>query len=101
MSRLLPALAAMAVAVGVALVNAKDATSTLSKYPVTKKIEIVDDYHGNKVVDPYRWLEDANSPETQAWVEEQNKVTFQYLREIPVREKVRARLTKLWDYERY
>jgi prolyl oligopeptidase len=100
MSRSLPALLLFTFAVA-PLVHAKDAAPAVSKYPATRKIEVVDDYNGKKVTDPYRWLEDANSSETQAWVEEQNKVTFKFLREIPVREEVRQRLTKLWDYERY
>ena len=70
-------------------------------YPETKKVEQFDDYHGTRVADPYRWLEDANAAETKAWVEEQNKLTFSYLGEIPSREPIRQRLTKLWNYERY
>jgi prolyl oligopeptidase len=70
-------------------------------YPKTKKVEQTDDYHGTKVSDPYRWLEDDNSAETKAWVEAQNKVTFGYLNQIPERAKIKARLTELWNYERY
>ena len=70
-------------------------------YPDTAKVDQVDDYHGTKVADPYRWLEDANSPETKHWVEAQNKVTFDYLRNLPSREKIKERLTRLWDYEKY
>jgi prolyl oligopeptidase len=70
-------------------------------YPTTRKIEQTDDYHGVKVCDPYRWLEDPESEETKAWVEAQNAVTFSYLSEIPAREKIKQRLTKLWDYEKY
>jgi prolyl oligopeptidase len=62
---------------------------------------MVDDYHGVKVADAYRWLEDDNAPETKAWVEAQNKVTFGYLEQIPERLAIKARLTKLWNYERY
>src|SRR6185503_20250916 len=69
-------------------------------YPVTKKIEQVDDYFGTKVYDPYRWLEDETSPETKAWVEEQNRVTFGYLDKIAFREKLKARLTELYNYPR-
>ena len=58
-------------------------------YPQTKKVDHVDTYHGVKVADPYRWLEDDNSPETAKWVEEQNKVTFAYLEKIPYRAKSR------------
>src|SRR5437016_5234381 len=68
------------------------------QYPDTRKGDQVDDYHGTNVADPYRWLEDANSTETAAWVEAQNKVTFAYLHALPEREKLRARLTKIWDY---
>src|SRR6267143_4596945 len=54
-------------------------------YPVTRKTNTVDDYHGVKVADPYRWLEDDNAAETKAWVEAENKVTFGYLEKIPER----------------
>ncbi|MEP0882170.1 prolyl oligopeptidase family serine peptidase [Trichocoleus sp. ST-U3] len=70
-------------------------------YPTSQKVDQVDDYHGKKVSDPYRWLEDPDSDETKAWVEAQNQVTFSYLNEIPVREKIKQRLTELWDYEKY
>ncbi|KAF0215732.1 MAG: prolyl [Ignavibacteria bacterium] len=71
------------------------------QYPVTKKVDQVDDYHGTKVTDPYRWLEDNNSAETAAWVEAQNKLTQSYLAQIPYRDKIKKRLTDLWNYERY
>jgi prolyl oligopeptidase len=77
------------------------AASTLPTYPETRKGDTVDDYHGVKVADPYRWLEDDNSAETKAWVEAQNKVTFGFLEQIPERAKIRERLTKLWNYERF
>ncbi len=70
-------------------------------YPKTRRVEQVDDYFGTRVADPYRWLEDDNSPETKAWVEAQNKVTFAYLEAIPERKAIEKRLTELWDYERY
>jgi prolyl oligopeptidase len=70
-------------------------------YPETRKADVVDDYFGTKVADPYRWLEDPNSAETQAWVEAQNEVTFAFLDRIPARARIRARLTELWNYERY
>jgi len=69
-------------------------------YPVTKKVEQVDDYFGTKVSDPYRWLEDETSAETKAWVEDQNRVTFGYLDKIPFREKLKARITQLYNYPR-
>jgi prolyl oligopeptidase len=70
-------------------------------YPVTRKADTVDDYHGTVVADPYRWLEDLDSDETRAWVEAQNKLTFSVLGQIPQRDAIRARLTELWNYERY
>src|ERR1035438_7028880 len=70
-------------------------------YPPAKKVDVVDDYHGTKVADPYRWLEDTNSEETTAWVEAENKVTAAYFAQIPQRAKIHARLTELFNYERY
>ncbi|HRF17642.1 MAG TPA: S9 family peptidase, partial [Chitinophagaceae bacterium] len=71
------------------------------QYPTTKKGETVEDYHGTKVADPYRWLEDDNSEETKAWVQAQNKVTFDYLATLPQRDKIKKRLEELWNYPRY
>ena len=70
-------------------------------YPPSKKVDQVDDYNGVKVADPYRWLEDPDSEETKVWVEAQNQVTFAYLSEIPAREKIKQRLTQLWNFEKY
>ena len=86
----------MALAVTTAL-----AAQTPLSYPPTRKADVVDDFFGTKVADPYRWLEDDNSPETKAWVEAQDKATFAYLEQIPERGKIRERLTKLWNYERF
>jgi prolyl oligopeptidase len=77
------------------------AAQTPLTYPPTRKAEVVDDFFGTKVADPYRWLEDDNSPETRAWVEAQNKVAFAYLDQIPQRATIRERITKLWDFEKY
>jgi prolyl oligopeptidase len=71
------------------------------KYPATTKVDTVDVYHGVEVADPYRWLEDDNSDETKAWVVEQNKVTDAYLAEIPFRQKIKDRLTQIWDYPKF
>jgi prolyl oligopeptidase len=71
------------------------------QYPATKKTETVEDYHGTKVSDPYRWLEDDNSPETKAWVEEQNKVTKSYFDKIPYRADWMARLEEINNYPKY
>jgi prolyl oligopeptidase len=77
------------------------AAGTPLSYPVAKKVDQTDDYHGTKVADPYRWLEDANSAETKEWVDAENKVTQSWLAQIPQREAIRQRLTQLWNYERY
>ena len=70
------------------------------KYPATKKIDKVDVYFGNSIPDPFRWLEDDRSAETAEWVKEQNKVTFDYLAAIPFRNTIKARMEKLWNYEK-
>jgi prolyl oligopeptidase len=70
-------------------------------YPETRKVDHLDAYHGTKVPDPYRWLEDDSSAETAAWVEAENKVTFPYLDKIPFRKRFHDRVMELNDYERY
>lgn len=70
-------------------------------YPDSRKGQQVDNYHGIEVADPYRWLENPDSEETIAWVKAQNKITFNYLKQIPARDDIKKRLTKLWDYEKY
>lgn len=71
------------------------------EYPQTRKVEQADDYHGTRVADPYRWLEDDNSAETAKWVEAENKVTFKYLDKIPYRAAVKQRLEQLYNYPKY
>ncbi|MBL4685959.1 MAG: S9 family peptidase [Nannocystaceae bacterium] len=70
-------------------------------YPSTDRDDHIDRYHGIEVADPYRWLEEGESPRTRAWVAAQNKVTFGYLKSIGARDAIRRRLTALWDYERW
>ena len=70
-------------------------------YPETKRGDVVDNYFGTKVPDPYRWLEDDNAPEVAAWVEAENKVTFGYLNQITYRQQIKERLTKLLNYPKY
>ena len=70
------------------------------EYPITEKKEVIDTYFGVEVVDNYRWLEDDRSEETAQWVEEQNKVTFGFLNQIPLREQLKNRLEKVWNYEK-
>lgn len=62
---------------------------------------VVDIYHGQPVPDPYRWLEDLDSERTRAWIEAQNRLTFDYLQRIPARQRLLERLTQLWNYEKY
>jgi len=69
-------------------------------YPAARKDDVSDDYHGTRVADPYRWLEDDNAADTKAWVQEENKVTHAYLEAIPRRDAIRSRLRELWNYER-
>ena len=80
--------------------SARSTTDPKIVYPVTKKVEVVEEYFGTKVADPYRWLEDETSAETKAWIDEQNKLTFSYLDRIAYREKLKARLTELYNYPR-
>lgn len=68
------------------------------EYPTTEREEVVDNYFGVEVADPYRWLEDDNSERTAKWVEEQNKITFDYLRSLPARDKIKSRLEEIWNY---
>lgn len=70
-------------------------------YPETRKVSQIDDFHGTAIADPYRWLEESDTPETRAWIEAQNRLTFGYLDGIPERAAIKARLTQLWDYERF
>lgn len=73
---------------------------TRIEYPQTRMDDVVDNYFGTEVADPFRWLEDDRSEETAAWVEAQNKVTFGFLEKIPFRNAIKERLTKIWDYPR-
>ena len=77
------------------------AKSSAYAYPSARTVEVVDDYHGTKVADPYRWLEDADAPDTAAWVTAENELTFGFLEKVPERAAIKERLTKLWNYERY
>ncbi len=69
-------------------------------YPTTTKGTVVDEFWGEKIADPYRWLEDDRSAETKNWVEAENKVTFDYLNAIPFRTKLKDQLTEIWNYEK-
>ncbi len=80
--------------------EAKKSHIIIAEYPETKKVDTVDTYFGVKVKDPYRWLEDDRSPETEAWVVAENKATFDYLNKIPYRDTLKQRLSELWNYEK-
>ncbi|MFN6137172.1 MAG: prolyl oligopeptidase family serine peptidase [Planctomycetota bacterium] len=95
----------MSLAVSVALMisdlaYAQNPASNLL-YPKSKVVDQIDDYHGTKINDPFRWLEDVDSEDTKSWVVEQNKLTFDYLESIPARARFKRRLTELWNFERY
>ncbi len=81
--------------------SAAPAGAQTLQYPTARKSDVVDDYHGTRVPDPYRWLEDPDSPESRAWIEAQNRLTEAYLAAIPARTTIRDRLTKLWNYPKY
>ncbi|HEY3883730.1 MAG TPA: hypothetical protein VGL62_00885, partial [Vicinamibacterales bacterium] len=68
------------------------------KYPVASRGPVVDDYHGTKVPDPYRWMEDLDSKPVADWVKAENAVTFGYLSSLPIRDMLKARISQLWDY---
>jgi len=95
--------AAMAVVVLASFVVSVFGQEKRMNYVATKKVDQVDEYHGVKVPDPYRWLEDdvRQSKEVAEWVEAQNKLTFSFLESIPQREPIKKRLTELWNYEKF
>ena len=70
-------------------------------YPETTKGKTIDNYFGNEVSDPYRWLEDDRSKQTENWVKSQNSVTLNYMSQIPYRDQIKERMTQLWNYEKY
>ncbi len=77
------------------------AMNTPFAYPSARVSDQKDDYHGTEVADPYRWLEDPDSPESRAWIEAENALTFSFLESIPARQEIRERITALWNYERF
>lgn len=80
--------------------DTKNKTSMAVNYPQTKKVDTVDNYFGTEVSDPYRWLEDDRSADTEAWVKEQNNVTFGYLDKISYRDEIKQKLEAIWNYEK-
>ncbi|WP_034923172.1 prolyl oligopeptidase family serine peptidase [Gillisia sp. CAL575] len=80
--------------------DSKPEQAEVLKYPDTKKVDTVTNYFGTEVKDPYRWLEDDRSKETEDWVKAENEVTYDYLAKIPYRKELNNRLTELWNYEK-
>ena len=76
-------------------------TSSRIAYPPAHQDDVADDYHGTRVADPYRWLENPDSPESRQWIEAENKLTFDYLAKVPLRERLKTRMTELWNFERF
>ncbi len=70
-------------------------------YPLATRGDVVDDYHGTKIADPYRWLEDPDAPQTRAWIDAENELTRRWINASPYRQSIEARLTALWNYERF
>jgi prolyl oligopeptidase len=70
-------------------------------YPPTRADDFAEELHGHTVPDPYRWMEDLDSDEVRQWIEAQNDLTFSFFERSPLREKIRARMTELWNYEKY
>jgi prolyl oligopeptidase len=74
---------------------------TVMPYPESKQGAVVDDYFGTKIADPYQWLENDTAADVTEWVKQENEVTSNYLSQIPFRNKIKARLTEIWDYPKY
>src|ERR1700680_1119569 len=81
-----------------ALAACRPPASPALSYPSTKKGDVVDDYSGTKVADPYRWMEDLDSKDVADWVAAENRVTFDYLGKLPMRQHFKQRITELWNY---
>src|SRR6185369_13181637 len=77
---------------------ALSAQSTPLNYPHPRKGDVVDDYFGTRIADPYRWMEDLNAPEVKAWVDAENAITSKYLDTLPQRDALKKRITELWNY---
>jgi len=81
--------------------NMSDKKLSLLSIPVAHKDSVEDNYFGTLIADPYRWLENDTAPEVADWVEQQNKATFHYLEQIPIRNEIKTRLTEIWNYEKF
>jgi len=83
------------------MTNPRDTQAKQFKYPQARRGDVVDDFHGTRVADPYRWMEDLDAPETSDWIARENALTRSYLDSYPARAALATRLTELFDYERY
>ena len=81
--------------------NMSDKKLSLLSIPVAHKDSVEDNYFGTLIADPYRWLENDTAPEVADWVVQQNKATFHYLEQIPIRNEIKTRLTEIWNFEKY
>ena len=81
--------------------NMSDKKLSLLSIPVAHKDSVEDNYFGTLIADPYRWLENDTAPEVADWVVQQNKATFHYLEQIPIRNEIKTRLTEIWNYEKF
>ena len=70
------------------------------QYPTARTVDVVDDYHGTKVPDPYRWMEDLNAPDLKTWIAQQNALTESYLKTLPMRVHFQRRISRLWDFRK-
>jgi prolyl oligopeptidase len=96
-----PAVAFCAFAMTSAFAVTQLAAQSPLHYPIARKSDQSDSYFGTSVADPYRWLENTDSPETKQWIEAENAVTFQYLASIPERASIKEQLTRIWNYPKY
>jgi prolyl oligopeptidase len=74
------------------------AAQTSFKYPQPRKADVADTYFGTRVADPYRWMENLNSPELKTWIDEENAITVRHLDRLPSRDALKTRITELWNY---
>jgi prolyl oligopeptidase len=86
------------VAVSTSVASAQVQQGKHLSYPEAKKVDQVDDFWGTRVADPYRWMEDLNSPDVADWVRRENALTDQYFAELPMRALFKSRITELWNY---
>lgn len=85
----------------IAVTAMSQADTKTNRPPQAKRGDVVDDFHGTKVSDPYRWMEDTESAEVKDWLKAENKYTTDFLKHVPGRDRIQKRLTQLWDYAKF